>query len=273
MAPPIQPLMAMDTSHSRGSEERGLPDSFVPGEKKADGSGIDPATTKNVKLVAQLGTMTCSTPAVAGGRVFLGTMSERQGVLLCLDEATGKRLWQLSAPPREVPKTIDGRKLWFGVFPAQLGVCSSPVVDGDRVCVLTHRCDVACLDVHGMANGNDGPFQDEKRYMTPPAKEGGKPEAGGADIVWLFEMWDSGARPSGLPRLPPTGFSTRPQRGISGPSGRHLEPPVASEEDAMSHVVLLGDSIFDNAVYVPGKQAVIEQLRGRHPRPGPVLLK
>lgn len=29
----------------------------------------------------------------------------------------------------------------------------------------------------------------------------------------------------------------------------------------MSHVVLLGDSIFDNAVYVPGKPAVIEQVR------------
>jgi hypothetical protein len=29
----------------------------------------------------------------------------------------------------------------------------------------------------------------------------------------------------------------------------------------MSHVVLLGDSIFDNAAYVPGRPAVIEQLR------------
>ena len=29
----------------------------------------------------------------------------------------------------------------------------------------------------------------------------------------------------------------------------------------MSHVVLLGDSIFDNAVYVPGRPPVIEQLR------------
>jgi hypothetical protein len=29
----------------------------------------------------------------------------------------------------------------------------------------------------------------------------------------------------------------------------------------MSHVILLGDSIFDNAVYVPGRPPVIEQLR------------
>ena len=29
----------------------------------------------------------------------------------------------------------------------------------------------------------------------------------------------------------------------------------------MSHLVLLGDSIFDNARYVPGGPAVIEQVR------------
>jgi len=34
----------------------------------------------------------------------------------------------------------------------------------------------------------------------------------------------------------------------------------------MGHVVLLGDSIFDNAAYVPGGSPVIEQLRSRLPR-------
>jgi hypothetical protein len=33
----------------------------------------------------------------------------------------------------------------------------------------------------------------------------------------------------------------------------------------MPHVVLLGDSIFDNAAYVPGEPAVVEQLRGHLP--------
>ena len=33
----------------------------------------------------------------------------------------------------------------------------------------------------------------------------------------------------------------------------------------MNHAVLLGDSIFDNAVYVPGKPSVIEQLRENLP--------
>ncbi len=34
----------------------------------------------------------------------------------------------------------------------------------------------------------------------------------------------------------------------------------------MTHVVLLGDSIFDNALYVPGGEPVIEQVRSRLPR-------
>jgi hypothetical protein len=31
----------------------------------------------------------------------------------------------------------------------------------------------------------------------------------------------------------------------------------------MEHIVLLGDSLFDNAAYVPGGEPVIEQLRSR----------
>ncbi|SRR6266849_2143523 len=34
----------------------------------------------------------------------------------------------------------------------------------------------------------------------------------------------------------------------------------------MSHVILLGDSIFDNERYVPGESPVVEQLRSRLPR-------
>jgi hypothetical protein len=37
------------------------------------------------------------------------------------------------------------------------------------------------------------------------------------------------------------------------------------DEKTMPHIVLLGDSIFDNAAYVPGELPVIEQLRARLP--------
>jgi len=151
------------------SQEKGLPDWFEPGKKDPQGKGIDLATTKNVQWVTRLGSMTCSTPAVAGGRVFIGTGDEGQGILLCLHESTGKVLWRWSAPPREVPKELDGRKFWFSHFPRTLGVCSSPTVEGDRVYIVTHRCEVLCLDVHSQ---------------------------GDAKIVWLFDIWNLGVRPA-----------------------------------------------------------------------------
>jgi len=147
------------------SEERGLPDSFVPGEKNPKDGRVELATTKNVRWVAKLGSMTCSTPAVAGGKVFLGTAEDGQGILQCLEESSGRLLWRWSAPTRPVPKEIDGRKFWFTVFPRTLGVCSSPAVEEDRVYLVTHRCEVLCLDLD-------------------------------ANVAWTFDMWELGVRPS-----------------------------------------------------------------------------
>ena len=75
---------------------------------------------------------------------------------MCLDEATGSTLWRLVV--RGMERTAKTRK-----YDSQLqaGICSSPTVEGDRVYVVTNRCEVLCLDVNGMANGNDGPFPDE----------------------------------------------------------------------------------------------------------------
>ena len=178
------------------SEEKGLPDSFVPGEKDPQSGRGVLATAGNVQWAARLGTMTCSTPAVAGGRVFIGTASGHQGVLLCLDEATGKTLWRLSAPPRTVPKVVDGRERRVPALLPTVGLSSSPAVDGDRVYVVTHRCEVVCLDVQGLANGNDGPFQDERRYSARPDKESAVPNTDSADIVWGYDMWNLGVRPT-----------------------------------------------------------------------------
>ena len=51
---------------------------------------------------------------------------------------------------------------------------------------MTNRDEVVCLDLHGMANGNDGPFLDEGSHMTPqgqPLLEAGPTDA---DILWLL---------------------------------------------------------------------------------------
>jgi outer membrane protein assembly factor BamB len=69
-----------------------------------------------------------------------------------------------------------------------LGVCSPATVEGDRLYVVSSRGELLCLDVHGMSNGNDGPFVDEERYWVkkgePPVPPG--PEDG--DLIWRFDM-------------------------------------------------------------------------------------
>jgi len=45
-----------------------------------------------------------------------------------------------------------------------------------------------CLDLNGQANGNDGPYKDEGRHMTPPGVEPLEVTKTDADIIWLFDM-------------------------------------------------------------------------------------
>lgn len=189
------------------SQEKGIPASFSPARKEDKERGIKAAPAKNLKWVAKLGSKTYGNPTVSGGRVFIGTndaslkdprlRKSRGGMVMCLDEATGTRLWQLPIPAMKTKE----RK--FNYDDMNLGVCSAPAVDGNRVYVVGNRCDVLCLDVEGQANGNDGAFQDEGQYMvgpgTLPAKPGRfeqwpkppkavKVEPRDADIVWRFDM-------------------------------------------------------------------------------------
>ncbi|MBI3192288.1 MAG: PQQ-binding-like beta-propeller repeat protein, partial [Pedosphaera parvula] len=68
---------------------------------------------------------------------------------------------------------------------------SSPTVEGNRAYITTSRCEVICLDVEGMANGNDGPFKDEAKYVikdTTLASVNIGPKD--ADIIWVYDMMD-----------------------------------------------------------------------------------
>jgi hypothetical protein len=170
-AVPFSPAAAADWPQWGGgqyrnlvSREAGLPASFHPGRKKRDRLGFDPATTKNVRWMVRLGSENYSCPVVANGRVYIGTNDEdldderlrptRGGVLMCLDEKTGSLVWRLVVPRLE----IDRSKVSEDFDDMNLGVCSTATVDGDRVYLVTNRCEVVCLDVAGMANGNDGEF-------------------------------------------------------------------------------------------------------------------
>lgn len=178
------PQWGGSNSRNMVSAETGLPETLAPGAPDVRTGRVDPSTTTNVRWVARLGATTYTTPAVAGGRVFVGAgFADGQARMLCLDERTGRTLWQWKAPPRDVPKEIDGRKFWFSVFPRTLGICSTPTVDGDRLYFMSHRCEVVCLDVAG------GPD-------APPGAAGDEPPVRDARVLWTSDIWALGVRPS-----------------------------------------------------------------------------
>jgi outer membrane protein assembly factor BamB len=200
-APRIEPKAAEDptggdwpqwgrtASKNMSSPARGLPFEIEPGQVKPDGT-VDLATTKNVLWVAKMGSQTYGNPTVARGRVFVGTNNEGRGdprfkgdysVLHCLDAATGQILWSLTVPKLGTGKVGD----W-----EFLGICSSPTVVDDRVYLVTNRCEVMCLDVNGLADGNQG-LQDEAQYMAYVGTTPGKPvelKPTDADILWRYNM-------------------------------------------------------------------------------------
>jgi outer membrane protein assembly factor BamB len=172
------------------SDEKNLPDTFDPGKYKQNTEDVDMATTKNIKWAAKLGSQAYGNPTVAGGKIFIGTNNETprdpknlgdKGVVMCFDEKTGKFLWQLAIPKLGTGKVSD----W-----EFLGICSPPQVEGNRAYLVTNRCEVLCIDVEGMANGNDGPYKDEGKYLAekgkPPFETG--PQDG--DIIWRLDMRD-----------------------------------------------------------------------------------
>jgi outer membrane protein assembly factor BamB len=61
-------------------------------------------------------------------------------------------------------------------------------VDGNRVYVVTNRCEVVCLDTEGLRNGNDGPYREEGQYLAGPKKPAVEFSEKDADIIWRFDM-------------------------------------------------------------------------------------
>ncbi len=173
------------------SPEKGLPERIDPGKFKSGSDEVDMATTKNVKWVAKLGTQSYGNVTVSQGKVFIGTNNDNprdlqhqgdRSILYCFDEKTGAFLWQLVVPKLKSGKVND----W-----ESLGLLSSPKVEGDRVYLVTSRCEVICLDINGMADGNQGAFQEEANYaVKDTGKPAVKPGPKDADIIWVYDMMD-----------------------------------------------------------------------------------
>ncbi len=148
----------------------------------------------NVLWVAQLGSQTYGNPVVGGGRVIVGTndarldngdgrvKKTRGGLVLCFAVNDGRLLWQLP-----VPRLKTDRKM-FVCDHLNLGICSAATIEGDRVYLVTNRGEVICMDAAGQANGNDGPFKDEGKYMVRDDGPAVKLKPTDGDIIWRFEM-------------------------------------------------------------------------------------
>ena len=186
-----------DLGRNMVSNEKGLPDTFKPGEKSPTGEGMIPGSTENVRWVAKLGTFICGNPTVADGRVFVGTddaslqgdtrlKRTKGGMVWCLDEKTGKTLWRLPVPVR--PKDRLPKDAHYGQ--QNLGVCSAPTVVGNRAYVVTSSCEILCLDVKGQEDGNDGDFKDEAAYIAGSNNPLAALEKTDGDILWKYDLVD-----------------------------------------------------------------------------------
>jgi len=179
-----------DPGRNMYSAAKGLPEKFNPGKFKPNSEDIDLSTTENVKWVAKLGSQTYGNPAVANGKILVGTnnatprnekIKDDRGNLYAFNEYNGEYLWQLAVPKLASGKVND----W-----EYLGILSSPLIEGGKAYLVTNRCEVVCLDLDGMANGNDGPFKDEAKYLGGPGKPPIEPGKQDADILWKYDMMD-----------------------------------------------------------------------------------
>lgn len=171
-----QPQWGERYSRNMVSPETGLPEA------------CDPASGAHILWSASLGNNAYGSAIVAGGKVLIGANNSEprdprhqgdRAVLLCLDEKTGALCWQLVTPRIGGDDYLD----W-----PDIGICSAPTVEGNRLYLLTNRSEAVCVDLNGLADGNDGPYVDEGRHMSEADSPAMVPGPLDADIIWLFDL-------------------------------------------------------------------------------------
>lgn len=160
----------------------GTPDRNMVSNMKAVPTTWDVKTKKNIKWVAELGSQSYGNPVVAGGMVYVGTNNESpkdpavkgdKGILMAFRESDGEFQWQ------DVnDKLPSGRA---NDWPFQ-GVCSSPLVEGDRLYYVSNRCEIRCLDIHGDGNKH-------------------------SKLIWKFDMMEEvGSQPHNMSNSSPVSY-------------------------------------------------------------------
>jgi outer membrane protein assembly factor BamB len=143
---------------------------------------VKKGSEKNIKWSAQLGSKAYGGPVISGGKIFIGTNNNvprnkrdvdangdpiDKGILMCFRESDGEFLWQYVSDKLPAGRVND--------WPDE-GICSSPVVDGDRVFFVSNRCEVLCCTTLGLAAGNEGVTDEKYKDKTD------------ADVVWRLDM-------------------------------------------------------------------------------------
>ncbi|HEY5312618.1 MAG TPA: PQQ-binding-like beta-propeller repeat protein [Pirellulales bacterium] len=171
---------AGSSTRNNTPEGKNIPTEFNPGEFNDKTGEWNKDTAKNIKWVGRLGSQSYGNPVVANGQVYVGTnngagwlkhypASVDLGCLLCFSEDDGRFLWQHSSAKLPSGRVHD--------WPMQ-GICATPLVEGDRLWIVTSRGEVVCLDTQGFYDGeNDGPYKDEKFTSKDEA-----------DTVWVLDM-------------------------------------------------------------------------------------
>ncbi len=178
------PMWGGTPSRNMVSDETGLPHEW------------DIRTGKNIKWTAQLGSQTYGNPVITKEKILIGTnnnglrrpgITGDKGVILCLEEADGKFLWQATHDKLPTGRVND--------WPEQ-GICSAPYVEEDRIYYVSNRCELVCADLNGFLDGeNDAPYQEEKYRDSEDA-----------DLIWVFDMIEElGVFPHNLATSSPVG--------------------------------------------------------------------
>jgi outer membrane protein assembly factor BamB len=161
-------------------EGENIPTQWQVGEFDHRTGEWDSSEAQNIKWVAKLGSQTYGNPVVADGKVFVGTNNSGGwlkrypadvdlGVLLAFDVKDGKFLWQHSSEKLPTGRVHD--------WPLQ-GICSTALVEADRLWFITSRGEVCCLDTNGFRDDeNDGTHKEEEVVAEDEA-----------DVVWVFDM-------------------------------------------------------------------------------------
>ncbi|MCA9042933.1 MAG: PQQ-binding-like beta-propeller repeat protein, partial [Planctomycetaceae bacterium] len=130
---------------------------------RPEGSDEKVDLQKRARWIAQLGDVSTGEPVVANGLVWVGTnngnprdanQTKDASVLMCFRESDGKFLYQYVSP-RLAP--APGQVYWRRVDWPETSLASAPLVEGDRLWFCTNRCEVVCLDISQLLNGNGLP--------------------------------------------------------------------------------------------------------------------